>query len=78
MTSDRGAERPSIRSRRLPDDFAPNDLSLRVAEAIRLGRPPIDLTEGNPTRVGLSDLDEPIRAALAPECGPRGRRSPPT
>jgi alanine-synthesizing transaminase len=86
MTCDGEAERPGILSGRLPEDFAPNELALRVAEELRRGRPLIDLTEGNPTRVGLSELDPATRAGRAAPAGaapdalaryepdPRGRR----
>lgn len=80
MRTDGKAERRRLLSGRIPGDYEPNELTRRVAEELRAGRPPLDLTESNPTRVGLSALDEAARAALAPEAlsryepDPRGWR----
>ncbi len=40
-------------SRRVPDDRRPNRLAAALADARRRGRPLIDLTVSNPTRVGI-------------------------
>jgi alanine-synthesizing transaminase len=40
-------------SRRVPDDRRPNRLAAALADARRAGRPLIDLTVSNPTRVGI-------------------------
>ena len=67
MTTDGETEPRGLLSGRIPGSFEPNELSRRVAERRRAGRLLLDLTESNPTRVGLSELDEETRAALAPE-----------
>ena len=41
-------------SSRLPRESAPNALSLRLAALRRTGTPYVDLTESNPTRVGIA------------------------
>lgn len=61
-------------SSRLPSSLAPNALSLAVAAKRRQGAPLIDLTESNPTRVGLSypqDLLAPLSAAAGLEYDPQ-------
>ena len=61
-------------SARLPSSFAPNALSLAVAAKRRQGAPIIDLTESNPTRVGLSypkDLLAPLSGAAGLEYDPQ-------
>jgi len=52
-------------SGRVPDVFEPNALSAAVARKRSAGVPLIDLTETNPTRVGLSPSGAEIAAALA-------------
>ncbi len=52
-------------SRRLPGRFDPNALALLLEEKRRAGARLIDLTESNPTRVGLAPPGEEIAAALA-------------
>ncbi len=42
-----------MRSTRLPSNLEPNSLARAVAELRRLGQPIVDLTESNPTRIGL-------------------------
>ena len=56
-------------SRRLPPDLEPNAWALRLAQRRANGEEVIDLTETNPTRVGLSDLTEGQRAAIATAAG---------
>jgi alanine-synthesizing transaminase len=51
-------------SRRVPDDRRPNRLAAALADARRRGRPLIDLTVSNPTRVGIR-YPETLLAALA-------------
>jgi len=51
-------------SRRLPGDFRANLLSERVAQFRASGRLLHDLTESNPTRVGLGWKEQDLRAAL--------------
>lgn len=51
-------------SSRLPRSLAPNRIALAV-DAARARGPLVDLTETNPTRVGLRYPDDAIRAALA-------------
>ncbi len=71
----------SMLSNRVPRDITPNRWALRLAELRAAGRPLIDLTEANPTRVGLSGVSEREMAALADPVGtvyepaPRGMRS---
>jgi len=67
-----------MRSSRLPDDLAPNRLTEAVARRRASGRGLIDLTESNPTRVGLvypPDLLSPLgdAAGLAYDPQPFGR-----
>lgn len=67
-----------MRSTRLPASLAPNRLAEAVAHARASGRPLFDLTESNPTRVGLvypADLLAPLAApgALAYDPQPFGR-----
>jgi aspartate/methionine/tyrosine aminotransferase len=52
-------------SARLPWDRPENALAALVSAARAAGRPLLDLTEANPTRVGLPDLGPGIREALA-------------
>jgi hypothetical protein len=52
-------------SGRLPALFEPNALARLLAERRRAGARVIDLTETNPTRVGLSPPDDETAAALA-------------
>ena len=63
-------EGPESRARlisgRVPRDLEPNDLSRAVAERRRAGADLLDLTETNPTRVGLAALDPASLSALAP------------
>jgi alanine-synthesizing transaminase len=54
-----------VPSRRLPRDFEPNELTRLAAERRRAGVDLIDLTETNPTRVGLETADGPMAAALS-------------
>jgi alanine-synthesizing transaminase len=57
-----------VRSSRLPASLAPNRLSEVVAERRASGRPLVDLTESNPTRVGLAyppDLLAPLASHTA-------------
>jgi alanine-synthesizing transaminase len=81
MRPEGDAKPRGILSRRIPGDYAPNELARRLADARASGRPILDLTEGNPTRVGLSTLDAAGRAATAPEAlaryepDPRGARA---
>src|SRR5215210_7423034 len=61
-------------SSRLPSSLAANALSLAVAAKRRQGRAILDLTESNPTRVGLSypaDLLAPLSNAAALEYDPQ-------
>jgi alanine-synthesizing transaminase len=61
-------------SSRLPSSLVPNALSLAVAAKRRQGAPVIDLTESNPTRVGLSyppDLLAPLSNAASLEYDPQ-------
>jgi aspartate/methionine/tyrosine aminotransferase len=53
------------RSRRVPSETAPNAWARRLAERRSAGEALIDLTESNPTQVGLSRIDEAIAQALA-------------
>ena len=68
-------------SRRLPAQLEPNPWSQRLAELRAAGRTLVDLTEANPTRVGLSAIAHEARDALAPmttaryEPDPRGLES---
>jgi len=55
-------------SGRIPADLAPNRLSRAAAEARASGRPVLDLTETNPTRVGLAYPDS-LLAPLAARAG---------
>lgn len=67
-------------SRRIPQDLSPNPLAASVAALLARGGEVYDLTESNPTRVGLPYPRNEILAALAdPEVlsyapDPRGRR----
>jgi alanine-synthesizing transaminase len=66
---------PSFRfSRRLPWEHAKNRLTLAIEERSARGLPVIDLTETNPTRVGLSypeeELAELLRRGADPEYRP--------
>jgi len=63
----------SLRSRRLPRDLSPNRLTTAIAAARAAGRPLVDLTESNPTRVGLPYPE----GLLAPLGHPRGLRYAP-
>ncbi|MGD9906820.1 MAG: aminotransferase class I/II-fold pyridoxal phosphate-dependent enzyme [Vicinamibacterales bacterium] len=69
-----------LRSTRLPRDLTPNRLTAAVAARRAAGRPLADLTESNPTRVGLpyphdllAPLGDPRGLGYAPE--PFGLRS---
>ena len=53
-----------MRSGRLPERFEPNSWTLRLKQSRAAGEEILDLTETNPTRVGLSDLRE-ARDALS-------------
>lgn len=58
----------SLRSGRLPRDLSPNRLTAAAARMRASGRPYVDLTESNPTRVGLAypqDLLSPLADARA-------------
>ena len=48
----------SVRSGRLPRDLSPNRLTAAVAARRAAGQPLLDLTESNPTRVGLAYPDD--------------------
>jgi alanine-synthesizing transaminase len=68
-----------MRSSRLPADLTPNAVTRALERALAGGRDVIDLTESNPTRVGLDyphDLLAPLAdpAALAYEPQPLGLR----
>jgi aspartate/methionine/tyrosine aminotransferase len=71
----------SMLSNRVPRDTTPNLWAQRLAELRESGRPLIDLTEANPTRVGLSGVGQLELAALADPQGmvydpaPRGMES---
>ena len=52
-------------SRRTAWRIAPNRIAAALEEHRRSGRPLLDLTETNPTRVGLPMPETEIRAALA-------------
>ncbi|HEU4400830.1 MAG TPA: pyridoxal phosphate-dependent aminotransferase, partial [Candidatus Polarisedimenticolia bacterium] len=54
-----------MNSRRLPWSSPPNRLSVLLREKRRAGAPVLDLTESNPTRVGLEYPGEALAAALA-------------
>jgi len=56
-------------SRRLPEDFAPNEITELLEKKRRAGEPILDLTEANPTRVGLSGAGPAELRALS---DPRG------
>ena len=61
-------------SSRLPSSLTPNALSVAVAAKRRQGASVIDLTESNPTRVGLSyppDLLAPLSSAAGLEYDPQ-------
>jgi len=51
--------------RGIPRDAAPNEWAQRLAERRVLGASLLDLTDANPTRVGLSHVTEAAGAALA-------------
>ena len=80
---------PAFRlSRRLPWEHSKNRLTLAMEERSARGLPVIDLTETNPTRVGLpypeEELAELLRRGAGAEYPPhprgfprRARRSPP-
>lgn len=57
-------------SRRLPWDAPPNRLTRALAERAARGLPTIDLTESNPTRVGLEYPEAELAALLAAGAGP--------
>ena len=65
-----------MRSRRLPHDREPNAWSRSLAARRALGRPLIDLTETNPTRVGLGGAGEAELRALADSRGARYEPDP--
>ncbi len=52
-------------SGRFPDELGPNPLARLLQERRRAGRPLLDLTESNPTRVGLIFPSEVLAEALA-------------
>jgi alanine-synthesizing transaminase len=57
-----------VRSSRLPDDLTPNSLATTLARVRASGRAILDLTESNPTRVGLPyppDLLAPLADAAS-------------
>ena len=57
-----------MRSSRLPSNLAPNPLARALAEVRRRGSAVVDLTESNPTRVGLTYPED----LLAPLAGAEG------
>jgi alanine-synthesizing transaminase len=67
-------------SRRLPWEHPRNRLTLAIEERLARGLPTIDLTETNPTRVGLpypeEELAELLCRATAPEYQPHPRGLP--
>lgn len=67
MRTDGEAEARRLLSERIPGSFEPNEWSRLVTARLGTAPPLLDLTESNPTRAGLSVLDEETRAALAPE-----------
>jgi hypothetical protein len=62
-------------SARVPASLAPNRLSMRLAALRAAGEPILDLTESNPTRVGL-DYPAGLLAPLADAAGLRYEPSP--
>ena len=62
-------------SRRTAWSVAPNRIAAALEDRRRSGRPVVDLTETNPTQVGLRMPEAEIRAALADA---RGLRYEPT
>ncbi len=58
---------PVTFSRRVPEDLAPNRLARALAAHRAAGWPLIDLTETNPTRVGLAHAAEVLAALAAPD-----------
>ena len=62
-------------SRRTAWSVAPNRIAAALEDRRRSGRPVLDLTETNPTQVGLRMPEAEIRAALADA---RGLRYEPT
>ena len=63
----------SLRSGRLPRDLSPNRLTSVVARRRASGAPILDLTESNPTRVGLtypSDLLAPLGSSSGLQYAP--------
>jgi hypothetical protein len=63
----------SLRSGRLPRDLSPNRLTSAVARRRASGAPLLDLTESNPTRVGLSypsDLLAPLGSSSGLQYAP--------
>ncbi len=63
-------------SRRTGWDAAPNRIALALEERRRSGRPVLDLTETNPTRIGLPMPGKEILAALADSRGLRYEPAP--
>ncbi|MEA2694091.1 MAG: hypothetical protein QOJ16_3478, partial [Acidobacteriota bacterium] len=67
-------------SQRMPWDGSPNRLTLAIAERSARGLETIDLTETNPTRVGLpypeADLAELLRRSASPDYRPHPRGIP--
>jgi alanine-synthesizing transaminase len=57
----------SIRSGRLPRDLTPNRLTAAVARRRASGAPLLDLTESNPTRVGLTYPSDLLAPLASPE-----------
>ncbi len=67
-------------SSRLPADLSPNAVTRAISARLAAGQPLIDLTESNPTRVGIpypADLLAPLAdpAALAYDPQPLGSMS---
>jgi aspartate/methionine/tyrosine aminotransferase len=67
-------------SRRLPWEGSPNRYTLAIEDRSAAGRETIDLTETNPTRVGIAypeaELAELLRSAAAPDYRPHPRGIP--
>jgi aspartate/methionine/tyrosine aminotransferase len=56
-----------MRSSRLPSNLNPNPLARALADVRRRGVPIVDLTESNPTRVGLSYPEDLLAPLSSPE-----------
>src|SRR5204862_4488080 len=75
----RAAAPPSLRlmlSRRLPSERTPNAWARALEARHAVGGAVIDLTEANPTRVGLSGADDATLAALAAGAAEAARYEP--